>query len=396
MKHISLAQARRIALHAQGFGVWNRDNHVSMQRMMQVIRRMGLLQIDSINVVVRSHYLPIFSRLGPYDQALVYKASHQKPRKLVEYWAHEASYIPAETHQLLQWRMDDWQSDAWKHVRAIAAEKPQLLDSVLETITSSGPLTATQVEAKLEHSNKAAKANWGWNWSDAKVALEALFWSGRITASSRNNQFQRLYDVPHKVLHKTHIPATPHERAAAIETLVDIAAKANGISSFESLRDYFRLPLDDAKQAVENLIQQQMLLPVQVEGQAKLWYLHSLAKRPRNVTATALLSPFDPLVFDRKRIKALFNFEYKLEVYTPTAKRKYGYYVLPFLHNERLIARVDVKADRKNQQLLVQNIHFETGATKEDEIALKDELHLLAAWLDVTKVNYSAINKNKN
>ncbi|MGB0121617.1 MAG: crosslink repair DNA glycosylase YcaQ family protein, partial [Solirubrobacterales bacterium] len=358
---LSKAQARRVALAAQGFDRPKPAGKITMRQVQTVLDRIGLIQIDSVNVVVRAHLMPLFSRLGPYDPALLTRASEESPRRLVEYWAHEASLVPPETHRLLRWRMERADRDAWRTVRA-AADKPELLVALIDEIERSGPVTAADLGRQIDPHHVPDKKHWGWNWPPVKSALEYLFWNGRITAASRTSQFSRRYDLTERVL-PSHIHAAPAEdHDEAIRRLVEISARALGVATIRDLRDYFRLGAKEATAAAETLVGEGVLLPVQVEGLDRISYLHRDAKRPRKISNRALLAPFDPLVFERTRLEELFGFHYRIEIYTPKAKRKYGYYVLPFLLNERIVARVDLKSDREASVLLVKGSFAEENA----------------------------------
>lgn len=356
-----------------------------MRQVQSVIDRVGLIQIDSVNVLARAHLMPLFSRLGPYDTGLLKRAAEKRPRRLVEYWAHEASFVPPETHRLLRWRMERAGHDAWRTVRA-AAENEELLDAVLEEIERDGPLTAADLGLKVDPDHVPTKEHWGWNWPPVKSAVEWLFWSGRITAASRTNQFARRYDLTERVLpREVHAAETP-DPDEAMAALLEISARAHGVGSLKCLRDYFRLGPKEAARAAERLVEAGTLSVVEVEGATAPWFMHRDAKRPRKITARALLAPFDPLVFERGRIEHLFGFHYRIEIYTPKAKRKYGYYVLPFLLNDALVARVDLKADREASSLLVKGAFAEDDAPPETAAELMAELGLMAGWLGLDRV----------
>lgn len=356
-----------------------------MRQVQSVIDRIGLLQIDSVNVLARAHLLPLYSRLGPYDIGLLEKASSKRPRRLVEYWAHEASFVPPETHRLLRWRMDRADQDAWQTIRA-AGREPELLDQVLAEVERSGPATAAEIAAAVDPDHMLEKKNWGWNWPPVKSALEYLFWSGRITAAGRSSQFERHYDLPQRVLPgHVHESETPG-REDAIVGLVEISARAHGVGTARCLRDYFRLPARESKQAIERLAGEGKLLPVEVEGFSAPAWLHVEARRPRKIAARSLLAPFDPLIFERRRLEELFGFHYRIEIYTPKHKRKHGYYVLPFLLNEQIVGRVDLKSDRDGSRLLVQAAWVEPDAPSETAAELAAELRLMAHWLGLTAV----------
>jgi uncharacterized protein YcaQ len=383
---LSSAAARRVALAAQGFGRERPFPRVTMRQVQATIDRIGLLQIDSVNVLARAHLLPLYSRLGPYDIGLLEKASSKRPRRLVEYWAHEASFVPPETHRLLRWRMDRADRDAWRTVRA-AAEQPELLEDVIAEIGRSGPMTAGQVGAAIDPDHVPDKKNWGWNWPPVKSALEYLFWSGRISSAGRTSQFERLYDLPERVLPgHVHEAETPVQEEA-IKGLIEISARAHGIGTARCLRDYFRLPARESKQAIEELAAEGRLVEAEVEGFSAPAWLHPETRRPRKVRARALLAPFDPLIFERRRLEELFGFHYRIEIYTPKEKRRHGYYVLPFLIDEQIAGRVDLKSDRDGSALLVQSAWVEPEAPAGVASELADELKLMAGWLGLEAVN---------
>lgn len=367
-----------MALAAQGFVDWRPRRPADGWALRRVLGRIGLLQMDSVNVLVRAHYLPLFSRLGPYPLELLDRASHRAPRRLFEYWGHEASLLPVEMQPLLRWRMDRAVEDAWGGMRRIQRERPDLVERTLETVRERGPIAASElVEERPE------KTHWGWNWSDSKRALELLFWSGRVT-SARRRGFERLYDLPERVLPAAVLatPTPPVEEAQ--RELIRIAARACGVAGERDLRDYFRLPAADAKARVAELVEAGELLPVDVDGRPA--YLWAQARVPRRVHARALLAPFDPLVWERARVERLFGFRYRIEIYVPAPKRVHGYYVLPFLLGDRLVARVDLKADRAAGVLRVQAAWAEPGAPPETAAELGEELAAMARWLGLEGV----------
>lgn len=374
-------RARRIALAAQGFGrravAEPTKNHIR-----SVIDRIGLLQIDSVNVLCRSQYLPVFARLGRYDPALLDRLHDQG--HLVEYWAHEASLITPSTRRLLRWRMDGWRRHAWDRMRPDSAEYDKLLDDVYAAVADSGPITARVLNSQLEHDvPENHGSEWGWNWSQVKTALEALFWAGTVSTAGRTRQFERRYDLTARVVPDAGDEPLPV--AEAMSELVRIAARAHGIASAADLRDYFRLPAADTKTAIGHLVATGELIPAAVPGWSNELYLHCEAAKPRRIGARALLSPFDSLVFTRRRAELLFDFHYRNEIYTPKPKRRYGYYVLPFLLGDRLVARVDLKADRATRRLLVRSAHPEDRAPASTAAELSVELRTLAAWLGLDR-----------
>jgi uncharacterized protein YcaQ len=383
-ERLSAAQARRVALAAQGFADELRDRPADGWALRRVLGRVGLVQIDSVNVLVRAHYLPLFARLGPYDPALLDKAFMQAPRRLFEYWGHEASLLPVATQPLLRWRMADAFHDAWGGMRRVAEEHPDLVERVLETVGERGPIAASELAD--HHGEETKRSGPWWDWSHTKRALEFLFWSGRVT-SARRRGFERLYDLPERVLPKVVVDAPTPDPADAQRALVRIAAGALGVATERDLRDYFRLPVAGARQAVAELVEAGELAPVAVEGwDGAAAYLDPSARIPRSVHARALIGPFDSLVWERPRVERVFGFRYRIEIYVPAPKRVHGYYVLPFLLGDRLVARVDLKAERKAGVLLVQAAHAEPGAPAETAAELAEELGLMAGWLGLEAV----------
>lgn len=383
---LTAAQARRIALAAQGFADRRPAGRVDARHIRRVLGRVGVLQIDSVNVFSRSHYLPILARLGPYSRELLdtLTAHTAGPvrRELFEYWAHEASLVPVELQPLLRWRMARAATDPWPGIRRIAREKPKLLDDVLALIAESGPVRASDTGiARI-----ARRPGHMWNWHDGKVALEYLFYAGRVTAARRVN-FERLYDLPERVLPPAIVAAATPDPADAKRELIRIAARAQGVATARDLADYFRMSLADTKRAITELVDSAELSPVEVDGWPAPAHLWHEATRPRRVEARALLSPFDSLVWFRERTERMFGFRYRIEIYTPAAKRIYGYYVLPVLLGEDLVARVDLKADRQAGVLRVQSSFVEPGHDP-GRVAgeLAEELAITAKWLELDGV----------
>jgi uncharacterized protein YcaQ len=380
---LSPAQARRVALAAQGFADPPPSGVPNPRHLRRVLGRTGLLQIDSVNVLRRAHYLPLYSRLGPYPTTLLDRAAYRAPRELFEYWGHEASLIPVELHPVLRWRMAAAGSDAWGGMRRIAVEQPRLVAWVRDEVAAKGPLTA----AEIEHDAPRETGNWGWNWSAVKRALEYLFWAGEVTAASRTSAFARCYDLPERVLPAAVLAAPTPEPAEAYRRLVSVAARALGVAAEPELRDYFRLPLAAARRAVAELTEAGELRPVTVPGWRQPAYLHAQARVPRLIRANTLVSPFDPLIWERARTERLFGFNYRIEIYVPAPRRVYGYYVLPFLRGDRFTARVDLKADRRAGVLLVPAAWAEPDVDPaETALALAGELHRLAGWLGLPAV----------
>jgi uncharacterized protein len=385
METLTLTQARRIALAASGFGGRAVSASPTGRHLRRVVDGTGLLQIDSVNVLQRAHYLPIYSRIGPYDTALLDRGSSRRPRWLFEYWAHEASLVPVELQPALRWRMATAREKAWGGPRSIARERPELVEWVLEEVAARGPVTAAEIEADVP---KPKGGNWGWNWSDVKKALEFLFYEGSVTSAGRTTSFARRYDLTSRVLPAEVVGAPTPAVEDAHRLLVERAAQALGVAAEVELRDYFRLPVEGARKAVAELVEAGVLVPVQVKGWRSQAYLHRGAPRPRRFTGGTLISPFDPLIWERSRTERLFGLRYRIEIYVPEAQRVHGYYVLPFLQGERFTARVDLKADRKAGVLRVPAAWLEPGADPETTArALRAELDRLAAWLGLSAVD---------
>jgi uncharacterized protein YcaQ len=386
---MTLAQARRIALAAQGFGAGRTSGPITMRQVQRVIDAVGVFQIDSVNVLSRSHYLPVFSRLGAYPRALLDRACSARPRRLVEYWAHEASYLPPTTHRLLRFRMARVHDDAWGGMVRIAREQPAVVAAVRDFVAEAGPVTAAQIERSLAPAKARDRSNWGWNWTDTKRAVSFLFWAGELSSAGRTLQFERRYDLPERVLPPEVVAAPDPDPQQAHRELIEIAARAHGIATLRCLRDYFRLRPEPARTAVAELVDEGTLLPVAVQGWPRPVYLHAEARIPRRLQARALLSPFDSLIWERQRTQELFGFRYRIEIYTPAQSRVHGYYVLPFLLGDRLVARVDLKADRSaggGGALRVQAAWREPGTGLAEAVALGEELTSMAGWLGLDAV----------
>ena len=391
MTRLTAAQARRVAVAAQGLAAPKPAGPVTRAHLRRLIRRIQVLQLDSVSVAVRAHYAPVFSRLGPYDRELLdgaaWSDTARSPRLLVEYWAHEAALMAVEDWPLMRWRMREYVHGRWGV--EIVKRNPRLVDDVIAAVTDIGPATAGQIEAHLEAGSRrgarAAKKEM-WDRTDTKWVAEALFASGVLTTAHRAG-FARHYDLSERVL-PADVLAREVEDDEAARDLILRAAAALGVATEADLRDYFRLRPGQSKPAVAELVDAGELREVQVEGWATPAYLRSGQAVPRTDRGTALLCPFDPLVFFRPRVQRLFGFEYRIEIYTPAAKRKYGYYVWPFLLDGELVARVDLKADRTAGALQVLGSFAEPD---HDGLrvasALAGELQTMASWLGLSRVN---------
>lgn len=376
---IGRAEARRIALGAQGF-TRPRPASVTRAHLRRTLSRLGFFQIDSVNVLQRAHLVPLYSRMGPYDVEIFHRAAGRAPRVMVEYWAHVATFVdvdlwPAMRHRMLERR------ELWSGPREVARDHRALLRAVHRVVADEGPLTAREVDALVGGTAERDRSHWGWNWSLTKQALEYLFFVGEVTSARRNAQFERLYDLPERVL-PPHVLARPAlDSSEAHRCLVEHAARAHGVATEPCLRDYFRTAPGPTRRAVAELVEAGRLEPARVRGWDRPAWLHAEATRPRQVRARALLSPFDPLVFERARTEALFDFRYRIEIYVPEHRRQFGYYVLPFLLGDRLVARVDLKADRGTGRLQVRGAWAEatSPAHTAEELAL--ELTDMARWL---------------
>jgi uncharacterized protein len=383
---LSLARARRIALAAQGFGRPRPARPPSAGQVAALVAWLGALQLDSVNVFMRAHYMPVFSRLGPYDRSRLDRiAGHGEgriDRRLVEYWAHEASLIPIERHRLFRWRMADVDREAWGSIARVIRENPGLVADTLELVARDGPIRARDTGVQ----RSAPRPGHMWNWHQGKVALEHLFFTGRVGAARRIN-FERRYDTIERVLPPEVLAQPTPSAPDAQRELVRIAARALGVATEPDLGDYFRLPRGDSKARVAELVAAGELAPVDVEGWNAPAYLWPDARQPRKLHARALLSPFDSLIWFRPRTERLFGFRYRIEIYTPASKRVHGYYVLPFLLGEELVARVDLKSDRDRGALLVQGVFAEEGVDRVHVAAeLAAELRLVADWLALQDV----------
>ncbi|GAB2756536.1 crosslink repair DNA glycosylase YcaQ family protein [Salinifilum aidingensis] len=392
--------ARRTALAAQGFADRRPSGSVDRRHLRRVLSRIKLIQLDSVNVAVRAHYMPLFSRLGAFPGELVDGAawahSARRPRLLVEYWAHEASLVPVEDWPLLRWRMRE-AGGAWRtRLAEVADREPQLVDDVLAAVKERGPVGAGEIERELAGQQRPRRGTW-WDRSDTKQACELLFARGELTAATRTGRgageaagsaggFERKYDLPERVLPPEVLTREVAE-GEAVRALVDRAGQALGVGTETDLRDYYRLHPEQSRRAVAELVESGRLEPVAVRGWRNRAYRHTTARAPRAITGRALLAPFDPVVWERARTERLFGFRYRIEIYVPADRREYGYYVFPFLLDGELVARVDLKADRRAGALRVPAAFAEPErrcARVAGELAA--ELRAMADWLGLERV----------
>lgn len=387
LDELTVGQARRVALRAQGLDRSRRPTVVTMRQLQQVVDRLGVLQIDSVNVLARAHLVPGFSRLGPYDGALMDRASGRSPRRLVEAWAHEASLVSPATYRLLGWRRRAMRERSWPRLSGTVAEHPRIVEDVLGLVGARGPVTAREVQAELEHLYPRHAGGTWWTRSATKHVLDHLFLAGDVAVAGRTAAFERRYDVPERVLPAEVLASPEPGQDDAIRSLVEIGARAHGIGTAGCIGDYFRIRPGPTRRAVAELVEDGVLRPVRVRGwDERPVYLHRDAVIPRRATGRALLSPFDPLVWERRRLEELFGTRYRIEIYTPAHRRVHGYYVLLFLLGDRIAARVDLKADRRTGVLQVQAAHREDGAPSSTAGALAVELRVMADWLGLATV----------
>jgi uncharacterized protein YcaQ len=374
VQSLSKAQARRIALAAQGF----RDpRHAvpTMRTFARTLERTGVLQVDSVNVLQRAHYMPLYSRMGPYDTALLHRAAQRRPRRVVEYWAHVQAFMPVDLWPVMRHRMASYRDKRGKW--GFVADDAVLEKSLLAEVAERGASTARDLDDGLPR----AKVNWGWNWSETRKTLDFLYMCGELAVAGRNGQFEILYDLPERVLPAAVLARPTPSVEDANRELVRRAARSHGVATARCLADYYRMSTADAAAAVAALVEDGELVPVAVEGWQRPAYLHRDARLPRRVGARALLSPFDPVVWERERTERLFDFRYRIEIYVPKPLREFGYYVLPFLLGDRIVARVDLKADRRAGVLRVVAAFAEQHAPEETAAELAAELGALAGWL---------------
>lgn len=377
-QQISAPAARRIALAAQGFAR-PRPSRVGTRQLGLLLERLGVLQIDSVNVFERSHYLPVFARLGSFDKSALDALTLGGRGRMIEWWGHEATFMHRESLLLWRWKMRRLRDKDLSSPTSWAGENAGLLQWLRDELADKGPLVSSEIEHDANHS----RAGW-WEWSDVKRGLETLFRWGDVVSAGRTSSFERRYALPQHVL-PAELLGLEIDADEAARTLVDHAASATGIASAADLADYYRLPRDMTRTAISELADAGRLLPVSVEGwtaggrNMPAW-MHVDARRPRQVDASALLSPFDPVVWSRARAERLFDFRYRIEIYTPRHKRVHGYYVLPVLIGDRLAARLDLKNDRQERVLRVQSAWLEPGAPADVVERIASLLQETAAW----------------
>lgn len=380
---LSLEEARRIALAAQGFASAPAAATVGARTIAATIERLGALQIDSVNVLVRSQYLPLFARLGPYRRELLDRLAYQGPRRaLFEYWGHECSFLPLHAYPLFRWRMERAAKGVgiYRSLARLAREKPGLVARIEQEVRERGPLAARELADKPRSTGP-----W-WGWSEQKRALEYLFWTGRLSTATRRN-FERVYDVVERVIPDSLRAGPAPDAATAQRRLVERAALALGVATARDLALYFHLSQGETRARIAELLEEGTLRKVEVESWKQPAYLARGARLPRSVDAAALLSPFDSLVWDRARIERLFAFHYRISLYTPAHLRVHGYYVLPFLLGDRLVARVDLKSDRAARALLMRGLHLEPSVSRAEVMPrLREKLSQMAEWLGLDRV----------
>jgi uncharacterized protein YcaQ len=386
-RRLTAAQARRTAVAAQGFSEPPPGGKVTRAHLRRLISRIQVLQLDSVSVAVRAHYAPVFSRLGPYDREVLDRAAWgpRSSRLLAEYWAHEAALMAVDDWPLLRWRMRQYRHGRWgSH---IVKANPRLAERIVAAVAELGPSTAGQIEAHLAAEPRRKKGTW-WTRSDTKWVAEALFASGVLTTATRVG-FARHYDLVERVLPPS-VLAREVDDDEAVRELTLRAATALGVGTEADIRDYFRLSAQQVKPAIADLVAAGEIERVDVEGWSAPAYVRTGRTVPRLDCGTALLCPFDPLIFFRPRVARLFGFHYRIEIYTPAAKRQYGYYVWPLLLDGHLVARVDLKADRAANALRVVGAFGEPDTPRARvAAALAGELESMASWLGLDGVTVS-------
>jgi uncharacterized protein YcaQ len=383
LDELKIVEARSLALAAQGFDNPRTKSKSSTSDVVALFTKLGVVQIDSVNVLVRSQELPLFSRLGDHDRNAISKATESQ--KIFEYWGHEAAHLPVELHPLFRWKMNAARTGKVKHwgLTSFYDDNKVFVKRILKHVETNGAVTARELSTRTKK-----KGTW-WDWDESKTALEYLFLTGQLMSRGRGADFARIYDTPERVLPKKVLNApTPTEHDARKQLLVR-SAIAQGVATASDLADYYRQKPVAVRPLIAELLEEGELRAVSVDGWTEKAFVHRSAKLPKKLHATALLSPFDSLVWCRPRNERLFDFHYRIEIYTPKEKRKFGYYVLPFMMNGQMVGRVDLKADRANSKLLVHSVHTEKGVKRSSiNDALNAELGLLANWLDLEHVKH--------
>ena len=389
LERISAAAARRTAIAAQGLADPRPTGRVDRRHLRRLVERVGLIQIDSVNVVARSQELVLFARLGPHPRSLIAEAT--AAGELFEYWAHEASHLPTSAHRLLRWKMAS--DHRWGITASLVRDEPGLIEEIYGHVVEHGPIAAGAVSRRVGPKSTWPDSTWPdskwWDWDHGKRALEALFWSGRVTARRRASDFARLYDLPERMLPAAVLDAPTPSTADARKELLVLAAASMGVATFGDLIDYHRQHAGTCRALVAELVEEGRLVPVAVEGWQQPAYARPTLRIPRRVQARALLSPFDSMVWNRERVERLFGFRYRIEIYVPRERRAHGYYVLPFLLGDRLVGRVDLKADRQTGTLLVQSAWAEPSGEPDPAtvaVELAAELRSMAGWLGLDDV----------
>ena len=376
LDELTIVEARSLALAAQGFDKPRTKTKSTTADAVAVIKKLGVIQIDSVNVLVRSQELPLFSRLGDHDRNAISKATSQG--KIFEYWGHEAAHLPVELHPVFRFKMHAARSGKLKHwgLTSFYAENKTFVKRILKHVEVNGSTSARELSTRT-----TKKSSW-WDWDEAKTALEYLFLTGELMSCGRGSDFARVYDTPERVLPKKILQLPSLSETDARKQLLVRSARAQGVATLRDLADYYRQKPAVVKPLVNELVEQGELRAVAVDDWAEKAFVHRSAKLPKKLYATALLSPFDSLVWCRPRNERLFNFHYRIEIYTPKEKRKFGYYVLPFMLDGQMVGRVDLKADRENSKLLVHSVHTEKGIKRASiSDALNNELQAMASWL---------------
>ena len=383
LDELKIVEARSLALAAQGFDKPRTKSKSSTSDVVALFTKLGVVQIDSVNVLVRSQELPLFSRLGDHDRNAISKATESQ--KIFEYWGHEAAHLPVELHPLFRWKMNAARTGKVKHwgLTSFYDDNKVFVKRMLKHVETNGAVTARELSTRTKK-----KGTW-WDWDESKTALEYLFLTGQLMSRGRGADFARIYDTPERVLPKKVLNApTPTEHDARKQLLVR-SAIAQGVATASDLADYYRQKPAAVRPLIAELLEEGELRAVSVDGWTEKAFVHRSAKLPKKLYATALLSPFDSLVWCRPRNERLFDFHYRIEIYTPKEKRKFGYYVLPFMMNGQMVGRVDLKADRANSKLLVHSVHTEKGVKRSSiNDALNAELGLLAYWLNLEQVKH--------